>query len=591
MPEIKTRETVKDIKILDKASVAGERMKQAFIRSKDTAQNLMDDGQVSPSEYADDKIRYVAEDVVHDTGHAIKKETDKAVDEGRRAFREHRREKRLERQEKKVDEAVRRYEQHAEHNVSQAVHQTRSSVRAKDTTIKTAQRSERTIKQTAKSTGKATVKTANASVKSTQKAVKTAEKTSKAAIKTAEATAKATKKAAEAAAKTAQKAAVAAKHAAIAAYKAAVAVGKAIVAAVKAIIAAIKELIAAIAAGGWVAVVLILVICLVALIVGSCFGIFFSSENTGTNMTMQQVVRDINEDYQNRIETIKANNPYDDLEMSGSRAVWPQVLSIYAVKTTTDPDNAMEVATMTEEKKQLLTDIFWAMNNISYRTETETETQIVESDDGHGNILEEEVEVTHTTLYIVVSHKDADAMSSQYSFNADQNKQLDELLAADNSMWLAVLYGIYGSDDMIVQIALTQIGNVGGEPYWSWYGFSSRVEWCACFVSWCADQCGYIENGIIPKYAGCVNGVNWFKQRNQWADNSIEPTPGMIIFFDWDNKGDSGPQDGLSDHTGIVERVENGIVYTVEGNTSDSCAERHYSVGYYEILGYGIPAY
>ena len=591
MPEIKTRETVKDIKILDKASVAGERMKQAFIRSKDTAQNLMDDGQVSPSEYAEDKIKYAAEDVAYDTGHAIKKETDKAVDKGREAFREHRREKRLERQEKKVDDAVRRYEQRAEQNVSQAVRQTRSSVRAKDTTIKTAQRTEHTVKQTAKSTGKATIKTADASIKSTQKAVKTAEKTSKAAIKTAETTAKATKKAAEAAAKTAQKAAVAAKQAAIAAYKAAVAVGKAIVAAVKAIIAAIKELVAAIAAGGWAAVVVIIVICLVALIVGSCFGIFFSSEDTGSNMTMQQVVRDINEDYQNRIETIKANNPYDDLEMSGSRAVWPQVLSIYAVKTTTDPDNAMEVATMTEEKKQLLTDIFWAMNSISYRTETRTETQIVESDDGHGNILEEEVEVTRTTLYIVVSHKDADAMANQYSFNADQNKQLDELLAADNSMWLAVLYGIYGSDDMIVQIALTQIGNVGGEPYWSWYGFSSRVEWCACFVSWCADQCGYIENGIIPKYAGCVNGVNWFKQRNQWADNSIEPTPGMIIFFDWDNKGDSGPQDGLSDHTGIVERVENGIVYTVEGNTNDSCAERHYSVGYYEILGYGIPAY
>ena len=107
MPEIKTRETVKDIKILDKASVAGERMKQAFIRSKDTAQNLMDDGQVSPSEYAEDKIRYAAEDVVHDTGHAIRKETDKAVDKGRRAFREHRREKRLEHQEKKVDDAVR----------------------------------------------------------------------------------------------------------------------------------------------------------------------------------------------------------------------------------------------------------------------------------------------------------------------------------------------------------------------------------------------------------------------------------------------------------------------------------------------------
>jgi hypothetical protein len=65
----------------------------------------------------------------------------------------------------------------------------------------------------------------------------------------------------------------------------------------------------------------------------------------------------------------------------------------------------------------------------------------------------------------------------------------------------------------------------------------------------------------------------------------------MIIFFDWDNKAGSGPQDGQSDHTGIVEKVENGRVYTIEGNTSDSCAERSYPVGYYEILGYGIPAY
>ena len=101
----------------------------------------------------------------------------------------------------------------------------------------------------------------------------------------------------------------------------------------------------------------------------------------------------------------------------------------------------------------------------------------------------------------------------------------------------------------------------------------------------------YIETGVIPKYAGCVNGVNWFKDRGQWAENDIEPAPGMIIFFDWDNKGSSGPQDGESDHTGIVERVEDGIVYTVEGNSGDSCRENHYAEGYYEILGYGIPAY
>jgi len=113
-----------------------------------------------------------------------------------------------------------------------------------------------------------------------------------------------------------------------------------------------------------------------------------------------------------------------------------------------------------------------------------------------------------------------------------------------------------------------------------------------CFVSWCANECGYIDIGVIPKFAGCVNGVNWFKTRGQWADGSFEPAPGMIIFFDWDSpNGESGPQDGLSDHVGIVEKVENGRVYTIEGNTSDSCARRSYPLGYYEILGYGIPAY
>ena len=228
---------------------------------------------------------------------------------------------------------------------------------------------------------------------------------------------------------------------------------------------------------------------------------------------------------------------------------------------------------------------------IKYETEEKTETVIVETDDGEGNIVEEEVEETTVYLYITVSHKTVEEMMAQYGFTEDQKAQVAELLSQDSSMWASVLYGIYGADDQIVAVALSQLGNVGGEPYWSWYGFGSRVEWCACFVSWCADQCGYIETGVIPKYAGCVNGVNWFKDRGQWADNDIEPAPGMIIFFDWDNKGSSGPQDGESDHTGIVERVEDGIVYTVEGNSGDSCRENHYAVGYYEILGYGIPAY
>lgn len=163
--------------------------------------------------------------------------------------------------------------------------------------------------------------------------------------------------------------------------------------------------------------------------VGSCFGIFFSGEDTGTGQTMQTVVREINEDYENQLDTIKANISYDVLEMSGSRAVWPEVLSVYAVKTTTDPDNAMDVATVDDSRKAILKDIFWQMNEITSRTETNTETVIEESDDGNGNIVETTTTVTRTTLYITVSHKTAEEMADQFDFDADQREQLAELLA------------------------------------------------------------------------------------------------------------------------------------------------------------------
>ena len=594
MGRIKTRESTKDIKVLDKAAVVSERMKTALVRSKDQAENLMDDGQISPSEYAEDKIRYAAEDLTDRVGHDVSSGAKKVINKGKEAYRERHEEKRI----RKNEERVQRYEEELRRSAQTSAPQQKAvrdaakiNVEAQRTntrirrnqTIKTAEKTEHTIKQSARSAGKQTVKAGvKGTVKSTEKAVKTAEKTSKAAIKTAEATAKATQKAA-------QKAAEIARQTAIAAYKAAVAAAKAIAAAIKAIAAAMKALVAAIAAGGWVAVVVIVVICLIALIVGSCFGIFFSSEDTGSEKTMRQVIQEINLDYQNELDAIKASVEYDALEMSGSRAVWPEVLSIYAVKTTSDPDDPQEVATTTPEKEQLLKDLFWEMNEITHRTETRTETVIVETDDGNGNILEEEVQETITTLYITVSHKTADEMAAEYDFHEDQKQQLAELLAQDSSMWAAVLYGIYGADDQIVAVALSQVGNVGGEPYWSWYGFGSRVEWCACFVSWCANECGYIDTGVIPKFAGCVNGVQWFRERGQWADNSMEPSPGMIIFFDWDSKGSSGPQDGQADHVGIVQKVENGIVYTIEGNSGDSCRINQYPVGHYEILGYGVP--
>lgn len=141
-----------------------------------------------------------------------------------------------------------------------------------------------------------------------------------------------------------------------------------------------------------------------------------------------------------------------------------------------------------------------------------------------------------------------------------------------------------GGNQAIVEVALTQLGNQGGQPYWSWYGFNSRVEWCACFVSWCADQCGYIESGLVPKFAGCVDGANWFKSNGKWQDRTYEPKAGDIIFFDWEG-------DGTTDHVGIVEKCENGTVYTVEGNSGDACKQRQYAVGSSNIYGYGIPAY
>ena len=574
MPDIKTRDVIKGtVKVIDKSAVAAERMKDAYVRTKDKAEHGVFAAESTPEEYAADHTLTGTETAAHEAAHGLDKAGRKSVKTTKENIS------------KAKDYFRRRKANLLKKQTQDAMRRVRRSADATQKAIKTVDRSGKAIKQTAKSTGKAAVKTTQKTIKTAEQTARTTIKTTQAAAKTAQKTARATAKAAKTAAQTARAAA----KATAAGIKAAV---KATAAAVKAIVAGTKALIAAIAAGGWIAVVVIIVICLIGLIVGSCFGIFFSGEDSGTGQTMRQAVQEINADYQSQIDTTRANITYDELEMSGSRAVWPEVLAVYAVKTTTDPDDPQEVATVDDAKKAILNDIFWQMNEISSRTESKTEKVITETDDGHGNIVETATTVTRTYLYITVSHKTAEEMADLFNFNADQRQQLSELLAEENrSMWSAVLYGIYFGDDSIVTVALSQIGNVGGQPYWSWYGFESRVEWCACFVSWCANECGYIDGGVIPKFAGCVNGVQWFKDRGQWQDGSFEPSAGQIIFFDWDNKGSSGPQDGQSDHVGIVEKCENGIVYTIEGNSGDSCRQNQYPVGYYEILGYGIPAF
>ena len=590
---IKTRlSEKKGIKAIDKAAVASERMKEAYIRTKDKAEHGMYAEEGSPGEYASDRFSAGVDNVVHEAVHQFDKQGRKGVQTTRENISKvkeniQKRKAAAEQPKKQAEKQAARKTRQAADKISEPVktlRQERGAVKTLDRgkkSIKTMDRGRKTIKQ-ASATAKGTVKTAS-------KSIKTAEKTAKASIKTSQQAAKAAQRTAQATARAARAAAHAARVAARTAVVAAKAAVKATVAAVKAIIAATKALIAAIAAGGWIAVLVIIVICLIGMIIGSCFGIFFSGEDSGTGQTMQTAVQEINTDYQENLDEIKASHSNDVLEMSGSRAVWKEVLAVYAVKTTTDPDNAQEVATMDDEKLELLKDIFWQMNEISSSTSTQTETVIETSDDGNGNIVETENTVTQTYLYITVSHKTAEEMAGQFGFNEDQREQMAELLADENnSLWSQVLYGITGGDGEIVTVALSQVGNVGGDPYWSWYGFGSRVEWCACFVSWCADQCGYIEAGVIPKFAACTSqGVPWFRERGLWQDNSYEPRPGDIIFFDWDDGG----QDGQSDHVGIVEKVENGRVYTIEGNSGDSVRQNSYPIGYYEIYGYGTPAY
>ena len=184
-----------------------------------------------------------------------------------------------------------------------------------------------------------------------------------------------------------------------------------------------------------------------------------------------------------------------------------------------------------------------------------------------------------------------------------------------NAIWDSLMKWLFNAFYDSISDVFTQIGSMGAEIFdLSWvesavrlfflfgwvlfgvgvivavfdiaigYGFGSRVEWCAIFASWCANQCGYIDAGIVPKFAGCGVGVQWFQNRGQWLPGSATPEPGMLIFFQW-----YGSDSSIADHVGIVESVADGRVYTIEGNSNDQVRRNSYPVGYGEIKGYGVP--
>ena len=226
---------------------------------------------------------------------------------------------------------------------------------------------------------------------------------------------------------------------------------------------------------------------------------------------------------------------------------------------------------------------------IRYRTETSTDPET-------GETTSEEVPYEYYILNVELTNKPISSLAEELLtpeqlemfrvyMETSGNKPLifgggsPDTSASEDLSGVQFVNGTRPGNTALVDLAKQQVGNVGGYPYWSWYGFNSRVEWCACFVSWCYNRAGVSE----PKFAACQSqGVPWFQSRGQWGARGYENiAPGDAIFFDWD-------LDGSADHVGIVIGTDGSRVYTVEGNSGDACKIKNYDLNYQCIKGYGL---
>ena len=587
MADIKTRDAVKGtIKTIDKAAIASERMKAAYAKTKDKAEQGYYVDESSATEYASDKVSYTAERVTEEGVHQFNKQGQKGVQTTKENIVKAKDKIADFKTKRAVKAAEQKQAQAASEQVGSAVSrgaESRSAVPDMPVqTIKTKRQTEKTIKQSVRSTGKTVKTAAKGTVKSAEKSVKTAQATSKAAIKTTETSVKTAQAAAKASVKATQRAAQAAKATAKATAEATKAAVRATIAAVKAIIAGTKALISAIIAGGWVAVVIILIIVL--------FGCAVSLFGGGGNSNSYTPVSAEVEAYEPLIQQYARQHgipEYTELikavmmQESGGRGNDPMQASECGYNTRypntpngiTDPEYSINVG---------------IQNLAACLSAAEVENPI---DNEHIKLALQGYNFGNGYISWAKTNYGGYSYANAVEFSTTQAERLGWDSYGDTQYVSHVLryypYGrafTGGGNQAIVEVALTQLGNEGGQPYWSWYGFEGRVEWCACFVSWCANECGYIDTGVIPKFAGCVLGSQWFMDRGQWQDGSFEPSAGHIIFFDWEG-------DGVTDHVGIVERAENGTVYTVEGNSGDTCRQNRYAIGSSVIYGYGIPAY
>ena len=296
-------------------------------------------------------------------------------------------------------------------------------------------------------------------------------------------------------------------------------------------------------------------------------------------------------DLQRRIDNIERDNPgYDeyryDLDSIGHN---PHELASYltALLQTYTPATAQAEIQRIFELQYTLT--LTEEVEIRYRTETST-------DPDTGETTTEEVPYEYFILNIKLENKPISELAPglltpeqlemfRVYLETSGNKPLifgggsPDGNPSEDLSGVQLVNGTRPGNTAVVDRAKSQVGNVGGQPYWSWYGFNSRVEWCACFVSWCYNQAGKSE----PRFAACQSqGIPWFQSHGQWGDRSYPNiAPGDAIFFDWD-------LDGSADHVGLVIGTDGQRVYTVEGNSGDACKIKSYPLDYRCIKGYGL---
>lgn len=475
MADIKIKETAKTlIKTADNLGIVTEKVKNAGIKTKESINKAVENRSDSPVQYATDKVqdktKSAAETAVYEFSKQGKKSVVKTKDNIKTA--------KLTLEEVRERRAAKQKENAPQRNTF--VH-TENTVKTNDNLQKS-----RSKGNTPKKANNA-IKTGNPqSVKATERTAKT--------------TAKAGQKAAQvksiSATKNAEKARKAAQHIKASAQKAGKATkafAKALAKVVKVTIAAAKSFVSAIIAGGWIAVIVIILLCLVGAVAGSFYGIFFSTETSDTGMNITGVIQEINAEYDSRISELKSADTYDSVEINGSRANWKDVLSVYSVKVSTDPNNPQETATMDENKKSILTGIFWDMNSISSSVETRTETRAVTTTDETGEEVTAQQEVSLKVLTITITDKTAEDMATEYAFDDVQRQYLTELMSESNDkLWASIIYNV-GSNTSGIDIGSLNFENemandtqkkiVAVATNSEYYGISASSGYCQAWVA------------------------------------------------------------------------------------------------------------